>query len=188
MPSSRRSSLPEDRTHISYVSFIDRRFLYHLCHQVWWYKYNHLWLGWIVLIYYLYLIIYIYLCLCFLFIWSILHMKKEWTATCCGKAGGKKETSWGHHWGPAEEFPQLCSFSSKPVPHLHDYCGDFHLHTQFWMYISSIRSFPTKFLVKRNYIIMGKLMKNKFIKLLFRISWVKCYNCNQDLSSVVSEI
>ena len=31
-------------------------------------------------------------------------------------------------------------------------------------------------------------MKNKFIKLLFRISWVKCYNCNQDLSSVVSEI
>ena len=87
MPSSRRSSLPEDRTHVSYVSFIGRRFLYYLCHQVWWYEYNHLWLGWIVRIYYLYLIIYIYLCLCFLFIWSILSLKKEWTATCCGKAG-----------------------------------------------------------------------------------------------------
>ena len=33
MPSSRRSSWPRDRTHISYVFCIDRQVFYHLCHQ-----------------------------------------------------------------------------------------------------------------------------------------------------------
>ena len=32
MPSSRGSSRPRDRTHVSYVSCIGRQFLYHYCH------------------------------------------------------------------------------------------------------------------------------------------------------------
>ena len=33
MPSSRGSSRPRDRTHVSYISCIGERVLYHLCHQ-----------------------------------------------------------------------------------------------------------------------------------------------------------
>ena len=33
MPSSRGSSRPRDRTHVSYISCVGERVLYHLCHQ-----------------------------------------------------------------------------------------------------------------------------------------------------------